>query len=111
MIELAALAFAGVTLFLVVSAVCAVALLGKAILWILLLPFRLLSGLVFLPMLVLQGVVGGLLLVILAPIVLVVIVAGILAAVAAVLVPLLPLAVLVLLVYLLVRASRPALAG
>jgi hypothetical protein len=76
-----------------------------------LLPFRLLFSLLFLPLLILKVVIGGLLMIVLAPILIIAAVVGLLALVAAVAVPLLPLLAIGLIVWLLVRATRPALAG
>lgn len=108
MIELMALGF-------LVAAAClgvglALAVL-KILLWTVLLPLRVILGILFLPLLLLKAVVGGLALVILGPILAVLLLAGLLAATAAVLVPLLPLLLLGSLVWLIVRATeRPALA-
>ena len=99
------------TLFVMLVVGCAIAagvvlvsgLVVKAIFGLILLPFRILGWLLFLPLLLLRGVLGLVAL----PVLLVV---GFMVA-AAVALPLLPFAVVALLLWLLVRvASRPAAA-
>jgi hypothetical protein len=79
MIELTALAVLAVTVAAIVATVAVVMVMLKAILWIVLLPFRLLFGLILLPLVLLKVVVGGLLLVVVGPIVALALIAGVVA--------------------------------
>ncbi len=107
MIGLMALGFM-VAAACVVAGIALVAL--KILVWTILLPVRLLFRLIFLPLLLLKAVAGGLALVLLGPILAILILAGVVAAAAAVIVPLLPLFLLGVIVWLIVRTpSRPAL--
>lgn len=96
----------------IVFAVFAISLiLLKMVLWIVLLPIRLLLGIILLPLLLFKAIGGGILLLVLGPIVALALVAGAVAVAAALVVPLLPLLFVAFVVWLLVRASgRPALA-
>lgn len=97
-------------LVIIGSALALIGLVVKALFWLILLPFRLILGLILLPLLLLKFVVGGILLLAVGPIVVIAAVVGFIALVAALLAPLLPLAILVGLVWLVVRAARPAVA-
>lgn len=80
----------------------------KALLWLVLLPFRLLFGLIVLPLLLVKLVLGGILFLVLAPVLLLSVAVGILGVAAAAIVPLLPLLFIAGVIWLLVRLSRPA---
>ena len=104
-----------VGLFLVAACAGAVALvmLAKAILWLVLLPFRLLFGLLFgillLPLLLLKFVVfavGGVLLLIVGPIVAMALIGAVLAAVVGLAIPLLPLLCIAFVVWVVFRSAR-----
>jgi hypothetical protein len=98
-IELGLLAVVGVVVFAVVMIL---ATLLKLALWLLLLPLRLL----LLPLLLLlKGLIGGLLFVVLGPILLVAFAIAAIVAVVAVAVPLLPLLLVAFVVWLLLRAT------
>jgi hypothetical protein len=79
----------------------------KVLLWIVLLPFRLLFALLLLPLLALKAFLGVLALIVVGPFVLAAALVGGLLAAIAILAPLLPLALLALLVWVIVRASQP----
>jgi hypothetical protein len=105
MIELGVLMLLGVA----VVAACALAVLLKALLWVLLLPFRILfwtlAGLVSLPLLLLNGLVGGLVLLLALPLFLVsLLVGGLAVGFFALLLPLLPILLVVGLVWYLLEA-------
>jgi hypothetical protein len=109
MIELAFLALLATILFAVAMAGL---VLLKVVVWIVLLPFRLLFGLLILPLLLVKALAGAVALILMGPILLVTLLAGAVAAAVALLVPLLPLIVVGALIWFLVRASqRPAIAG
>ncbi len=80
----------------------------KAVLWLLLLPLRFLFGIVFLPLLLVKTLIGGILLVVLAPLMAIAAIVGLIGFIAAVLVPLMPLLVIALAVWIVVRLSRAA---
>ena len=105
MIELAVLAIIGFTLVALFAAAAVVLALVKAVLWLVLLPFRILFGLLFLPLLLLKLVLGGVLLFLLTPVLVVAGVVAVVAGAAAVVVPLLPLILLGLILYAIVRAA------
>jgi hypothetical protein len=106
MIELAVLMLLGVAVF----AACALAVLLKALVWVLLLPFRILfwtlAGVLSLPLLLLNGLVGGLVLLLALPLFLVsLLVGGLAIGLLALLLPLLPILLVVGLVWYLVDAQ------
>jgi hypothetical protein len=78
----------------------------KLVVWTLLLPIRILLGLVFVPLLLLKAVAGGLLLLVIGPVVLIATIAVLVAMVAAIAVPLLPLLILAFIVWLVAGAGR-----
>ncbi len=106
MIEMAALvvlAILGVAMF------AAVLVLLKLVLWTVLLPLRLLLHVLLLPLLLLKALIGGLLLLVIGPVVFIAALAGTLALAAAILTPLLPLIFIAFVIWFLVRAgSKPA---
>lgn len=111
MIELGALLlFGGAALALIVS----LALVLKAVLWVVLLPVRLLfwilGALLFLPWLLLKAAAGGLLFLLAVPLLLVGAVIAAVVLAAAVLLPAIPLVFLAALVYYLLRPEPGALA-
>ncbi len=106
MIELAALAVLALTVWALFSLVL---VLVKVVLWAILLPIRLLFGLLVLPFLLLKVVamaIGGLLFVIVGPIFAIALLAGLLAVAVAVIAPLLPFLFVGFVVWFLVRASN-----
>jgi hypothetical protein len=109
MLELMLVFFVGFTLFLVSGAVIVVWFALKAILWLVLLPFRLLFHLLVLPLLLLKILVVGLVIVVVAPVLALLAIGGLIAAFVAVLVPVLPFLLVGGLVYLLLRPARTAL--
>jgi hypothetical protein len=104
---------AGLTILVLVAwgALVAGLVLLKALLWLVLLPVRLIFYFLLIPLFLIKAVVGGILLLIVGPIVAMAVVATGLALVAAIIVPLLPLAFIALVIWFLVRLSRggPAL--
>jgi hypothetical protein len=95
MIELAALAVLAVTVCLVFSLV-----LLKIVVWIVLLPIRLLFGLLVSPLLLLKPFAGGLLLLVVGSVVAVAVIAAVVAAL-----PFLPLLFIAFVVWFMLRAS------
>lgn len=85
----------------------------KAILWLVLLPFRVLfvvlGGLLFLPLLLLKLVIGALLFVVVGPVLVLAFAAAAIAALVALAVPLLPLLCIAFVVWVVMRSSRPAI--
>ena len=106
MIEFGVLLLVGAAVFTLL----AIAAIVKALLWIVLLPFRLLfwavAGLLFIPFLLLKALIGGLFMLLALP---VLILAALVAALVAILVPLLPLLLLFGLIWFLVRDQPEAL--
>ncbi len=106
MIEVTALvvlAMLGVAMF------AAVLVLLKVLLWTVLLPLRLLLHVLLLPLLLLKALIGGLVLLVVGPVVFIAAVAGTLALAAALITPLLPLLFVAFVIWFLVRAgSKPA---
>ena len=107
MIELGALVLLGVAaLFLVGLAI-------KAIVWVILLPIRLvfwlLGGLLLLPLLLFKFLLGGLILLISVPFIIISLVAALAAVVAGLLLPLLPLVLLVAVIWYFFRPQPQAL--
>lgn len=106
MIELAVLLFAGLAIFTFLMAVAVV----KIVLWVVLLPFRLLfwaiGGLLVLPLLLLKAVVGGVLLLLALPLLVVGSLLAVVLVAVVVLLPLLPFVLLCLLIWYLLRSSR-----
>jgi hypothetical protein len=102
MIELVALSVLAVIAFVVVMAGLA---LLKVVLWVVLLPIRLVLGLLLLPLLFLKAIAGGIVMLVVGPLVALALVGAALAMAAALIVPLLPLLVVAFVVWLLVRAS------
>jgi hypothetical protein len=104
---------AGLTILVLVAwgALVAGLVLLKALLWLVLLPVRLIFYFLLIPLFLIKAVVGGILLLIVGPIVAMAVVATGLALVAAIIVPLLPLAFIALVIWFLARLSRggPAL--
>ena len=110
MIELALLTLMAGT---VIAVVALSLVFVKALLWIVLLPVRFVFGVFFgllmLPFLLLKTVIGGILMVVLGPLMLIALLAGLAALAAALIVPLLPLLFVAFVVWFVVRASqRPA---
>jgi hypothetical protein len=110
MIGLMTLAFLGILMFVVLAGLFAVMVLVKSVIWLVTLPFRLLFGVLFLPLMLLKLVVGGLLFVVLAPIVVVAVAGAVIAALAALAVPLFPLLCIAFVVWVVMRSNRPAVA-
>jgi hypothetical protein len=77
----------------------------KTIVWMIVLPLRIAFSVLLLPLLLLKTLVGGLVLLVIGPIVLVAILAGVLSVGAVLLAPLLPLALLAVVIWLIVRAT------
>jgi hypothetical protein len=105
MIELAALAVLAVTAWVLFSLALVIV---KIVLWTILLPIRLLFGLLILPLLLLKLVgmaFGGLALLIAGPIVAIALLAGLAAVAVAVIAPLLPFLFVAFVVWFVVRAS------
>ena len=104
MIALALLAVAAV-------AVCAVVMLMmaalKMVLWLVLLPVRLLLHIILLPLLLLKALIGGVVLLVLGPVLVIVFLAGLVALATAIVVPVLPLLFIVFVVWVILR-SKPA---
>jgi hypothetical protein len=109
MIELGLLLLAGAA---ILTGVIALAVILKAVLWVVLLPVRLLfwglGALLFLPLLLFKFLFGGLLLILALPIIVVSLVAAAAAAAAALLVPHLPLLLRAAVIWLLVRPQPAA---
>jgi hypothetical protein len=99
---------------MIVAGMLALVLFAKAVLWLVLLPFRLLFGLVFgvlfLPLLILKLVVGVVLLVIVGPVVLIGLIAAVVAAIVGLAIPLFPLLCIAFVVWLLVKSSSAVVA-
>jgi hypothetical protein len=108
MIELAALTFLLLAVFAVVTLLLAV---FKVVLWTVLLPLRLLFGLLLMPLLVIKAVLGGLVFFVVGPIVAVVLLGATVIAAIAVVAPLLPFLFIGFILWMVVRAVQgPALA-
>jgi hypothetical protein len=108
MIDLAALVVLAIVAFCAFSVAM---VLLKAILWIVLLPLRFVFNLLLLPLLILKALIGGLMLLVAGPILLLALLAGLVAMAAALVAPLLPLLFVAFVVWFLVRAtSKPAIA-
>ena len=106
MIELGALAVLAFMVVALVSAVFAVlAIVLKAIVWIVMLPFRIIVGLVLLPLMLLKLVLGGLLLLVFGPVIAIALVLGLVGFVLAAVTPLLPLLLIGFIVWLVVRGT------
>jgi hypothetical protein len=110
LMTLAVLGFAGL---IVLAGVFTLLALVKAVLWLVLLPFRLLFGLVFgiflIPLLILKlvlFVIGAILLVLLAPVLLIGVVGAVIGAVVGLAGPLLPLACIGFVVWVVMRSRR-----
>ena len=105
MIELIALVFIGTALLGLVALFSVVAVVFRVVFWIVLLPFRLLFALLILPLLLFKLVLGGLMFLIVGPVL------AILAVVAAIVigtlvaVPLIPLLLIGFIVWLVARGS------
>jgi hypothetical protein len=103
------LALGGIFLLMVVGTVI------KAVLWVVLLPLRLvfwvLGGLLLIPLLLLKFFFGGIIFLIALPVIAISLLAALAAAAVALLVPLLPLVVLAALVWYLIRPESQALVG
>jgi hypothetical protein len=84
-------------------------LLAKAVLWLVLLPFRLLFGLIFgvlvLPFVLLKLILGALLLLVVGPVLVIAFLAAAVAAVAAITVPLLPFLCIGFVIWVVLRGS------
>jgi hypothetical protein len=104
MIELLALTFVLLAVF-AVSTVAIAAL--KLVIWTVLLPVRGLFHVVLLPFLLLKVVLGGLVFLVLGPILTVIIVGAALIAAVALIAPLLPVILVGLLLWAAVRAAQP----
>ena len=107
MIELATLVLVGLVFAVVVAVFSLVAFVLHGILWLFLLPFRLLFGLILLPFLVLKFVIGGIFMLIVAPIVAIVTIIAVLATILAVGIPLLPFIIVGAAIYILFRNTSP----
>jgi hypothetical protein len=110
MIGLMVLALVGIAIFVVLTGLFALAALVKAVLWAIFLPFRLLFGVLFLPLLLVKLIVGGVLFVIVAPLVLIAVAGTLVATVTALAVPFFPLLCIAFVVWVVMRATRPAIA-
>ena len=111
MIELGALLVFGVA---VVSLILVAGFILKTILWVVLLPFRLVfwlvGSLLILPFLLIKALVGGLLMLLALPLLVIGLVIGAIAFTVAMLIPAIPLLFLVALVWFLVRPEPQVLA-
>jgi hypothetical protein len=109
MIELGLLLLAG----LAVAAVILFVAVAKVVLWVLLLPLRLLfwivGGLILLPLLLAKALVGGVLLILALPFIALAAAIGLAVGAVFLLIPLLPLILLGMLVWVLVRGRSEAL--
>ena len=108
MLEIGALAFFAMFIVAAVLVVACVAFFVRAILWLVLLPIKLLFWFLFLPFLLLKVIVGAIVGIVLAPIfavfgLLVAFTAGI-----ALLIPMAPLLVIVAALFWLIKKDRPA---
>jgi hypothetical protein len=110
MIGLMTLAFLGFSLFVLIAGAFAVAMLVKAVLWLVFLPFRILFGVLLLPILLVKAVVGGLLFLVLAPILLIAALVAVAATIAGLAIPLFPLLCIGFVAWLIMRSNRPAVA-
>jgi hypothetical protein len=101
---------AGLTILVLVAwAALALGLvLLKALLWLVLLPIRLVFYLFLIPLVLFKAVVGGILMLIVGPIVAIAALAAGIALAAAIIVPLLPLLFIALAIWFVVRVSRGA---
>jgi hypothetical protein len=110
MIELGALVLLGL---LGLAVLCAVSVIVKAVLWVALLPFRLVlwlvGGLLLLPFLLFKFLLAGIIFVISLPVIIISMIAAAAAFVAAMLLPLAPVVLLVALIWYLVRPEPQAL--
>jgi len=117
MMGLSLLVLLAVGLFALIAGSVVLLAAIKAVLWLVLLPFRLLFGFVLLPLLLIKLLVGGILLLIVGPVVLVALaiaaftaVVTVVATGAALLVPLFPLLCIGFVVWAVMRSGRPAVA-
>jgi hypothetical protein len=110
MIELTLVILAMLVLVLGAGAF-AVLMAVKAVIWLILLPFRILFGLLFgilvLPLILLKVVVGGLLLLVAGPILVLGLVGAAIATAVAVIAPLFPLICIAFVVWVVARSGRP----
>lgn len=97
-------------LFVVVAALAVIGAILKFLFWLVLLPFRLVVYLLVLPFLLLKFLIGGVLLVVLGPVIVIGAVLAFIAFALALLAPLLPLLALAALIWFIVRVTRPAVA-
>lgn len=104
------IALAGLTILMVLigGALAAGLVLVKAVVWLVVLPFRLLFYVLLLPLVLIKVVLAGLLMLVVAPVLVIAAVLGALAVAAAILVPLLPLAFIGFAIWMVVRLSRGA---
>ena len=118
MIAVTMLALLGVGLAVLLAGGFVLMMAIKAIVWVVLLPFRLLfavlgallGGLLFLPLLLLKLVIGALFFVVVGPVLVIAFGAAAVAALVALAVPLLPLLGIAFVVWVVMRSSRPAVA-
>lgn len=110
MIGLTVLVLLALGLFVLFAGGFAVMMAIKAILWLVLLPFRILLGILFLPLLLIKLVVGTIVFAVLGPILAIVLVCAAIAGIVALAVPLLPLLCIAFVVWAVMRSSRPAVA-
>lgn len=104
MLEVVALT---VLVLLVWAAFSVAVLLLKLLLWLVLLPLRLLFGLLLVPILALKFILGGIVTLVLLPVLAIVAMVGLLAAAAGLIIPLFPILLLASGIWLLVRLTRP----
>jgi hypothetical protein len=105
-IELGLLVFVA---FAVLAVITVAGVVLKTAFWLLFLPIRLIFWLVMLPLLIVKGVLGGIVMLVLAPIVALVVLASLIAAAIAIVVPLLPLIAIGVVIWLVVRSNDQAL--
>ena len=106
MIALGLLAIVGAALLTVLLMTTILAGIFRVVLWLVFLPFRILFGLLFLPILLIKLVLGGVLFLIVGPVLAILAVIVMLAVGAAVAIPLAPILALAFLVWLLMRSTR-----
>ena len=108
MLELVAIVF---IVMIAWAAVTAAAVLIKLAVWLVLLPFRALFAILFLPLLLIKALVSGLFMLVAVPVLAIAGVVAALALAAALLVPALPIVLIAFLVWFVIRATqRPAVA-
>jgi hypothetical protein len=107
MIELTVLAIVGLTL--VFLAVALIFVVVRALLWLVLLPLKIIFALLFLPLLLIKALVGGLLFLVVGPLFAFASIVGAIVLAAVFALPLAPILLLLFVIWLVARERRPAL--